>query len=39
MIAFVENLNLDIEDFTLEILIPGNLKVNKQIKFENQNKK
>ena len=39
MTAFFENLNLDIEDFTLETLIPGNLKVNMQIKFENQNRK
>lgn len=39
MTAFFENLNLDIEDFTLETLISGNLKVKMQIKLENQNKK
>ena len=39
MTAFFEHLNLDIEDFTLETLIPGNLKANMQIKFENQNRK
>lgn len=37
--AFLENFISDIEDFTLDTLIPGNLEVNLQTKFENQNQK
>lgn len=33
--AFLENFISDIEDFILDTLIPGNLEVNLQTKFEN----
>lgn len=39
MTAFLENFISNIEDFNLDTLIPGNLEVNLQIEFENQNGK
>lgn len=37
--AFLENFNSDIEVLALDTLITGNLEVNLQITFENQNRK